>query len=62
MAARKTPTGKITKVNVYLGDKLIKPEDLHKLQIKSKTIDRIINGVTRQTGRPSQESGTPIST
>lgn len=24
--------------------------------------DRIINGVTRQISRPSQESGTPIST
>ena len=48
MAARKTPTGKITKVNVYLGDKLIKPEDLHKLQIKSKTIDRIINSAIRR--------------
>lgn len=48
MAARKTPTGKITKVNVYLGDKLIKPEDFHKLQIKSKTIDRIINSAIRK--------------
>lgn len=37
------------KVNVYLGDKLIKKEDLHKLQIQSKTIDRIINDVIRRT-------------
>lgn len=49
MAAHKTSTGRIIKVNVYLGDKLIKPEDLHKLQIKSKTIDRIINDVTCRT-------------
>lgn len=37
------------KVNIYLGDKLVKKEDLPKLQIKSATIDRIINDVSRRT-------------
>ena len=37
------------KVNIYLGDKLVKKEDLHKLQIKSATIDRIINDATRRS-------------
>ncbi len=33
------------KVTIYLGDKLIKDEDIHKLVIRSDVIDRIVNSI-----------------
>lgn len=36
------------KVNILLDNKIIAPEDLHKIVIKSDNIDRIINTVAER--------------
>ncbi|MGN0469055.1 MAG: hypothetical protein ACI4GY_10060 [Acutalibacteraceae bacterium] len=43
------------KVNIYLGDRLIEPSDLHSLTVKSDTIDRIVNDITDNRVRQINE-------
>lgn len=41
-------------VNIYLGDRLIAPEDVSKLRINSVAVDRIVNETIRRASTSEQ--------
>ncbi len=50
------------KVRVFLGEKEVLPEELHKLVIKSQYIDRVVNAIYEQNTNHSADMIEPSPT
>lgn len=50
------------KVRVFVGEKEVSPEELHKLVIKSKYIDRVVNAIYEQNTNHSADTTEPSLT
>ena len=43
------------KVRVFIGNAVVKPEDLHRYKIKNRSIDRIVNEAIKRTERYTEK-------